>query len=98
MELEMKAYIETGSYLYNGKYMVWQFQMQKRIRTDSTEIRSLKGGWVEERQMTGRTPITNSEWFSSLPFICLGEMFDKANAASWRKKTNLRLGYESSGR
>jgi len=58
MELEMKAYIETGCYLYNGKYMVWQFQMQKRIRTYSNEIRSLKGVWAEERQMTGCTPIT----------------------------------------
>lgn len=86
MELEMKAYIETGSYLYNGKYMVWQFQMQKRIRTYSTEIRSLKGGWAEKRRMTGCTPITNSEWFLSLLCICLGEMFDKANVASWRKK------------
>lgn len=35
----------SGSYLYNGKYMVWQFQMQKPICTYSTEIRSLKG-WM----------------------------------------------------
>lgn len=53
MELEMKAYIETGSYLYNGKYMVWQFQMQKRIHTYSTWDKVFKG-WMGGKEADDR--------------------------------------------